>query len=131
MSAGRKNESNNEHHRQAAELHKLAAHAHFSAAESHGKQNHLTGNERSRQALEYSQKANRLTWQQSGAELKQKAIDLLRHQEVAALAHRRWQARGCPMGSPDEDWQHAERELREREANTALRTVLEAGIASA
>ncbi len=117
MADGRKNETYSEHHRQAAELHQLAAHAHFSAAESHGKQDHLTGNERSRQALEYSQKADRHTRQPSGEEQKQKAIDLLRHQEVEALAHRRWQARGCPMGSPDEDWRHAERDLREREAN--------------
>jgi hypothetical protein len=31
--------------------------------------------------------------------------------EIAALAHRLWQSRGCPEGSPDEDWFRAELEL--------------------
>jgi len=31
--------------------------------------------------------------------------------EVAALAYRYWQARGCPIGSPEEDWYRAERFL--------------------
>ena len=31
--------------------------------------------------------------------------------EVAALAYQLWQDRGSPMGSPDEDWLRAEREL--------------------
>lgn len=33
--------------------------------------------------------------------------------EVAALAHQYWQERGCPTGSPDEDWFRAERALNE------------------
>lgn len=33
-------------------------------------------------------------------------------QEVAELAYRYWQARGCPDGSPEEDWFRAERELQ-------------------
>ena len=106
--------SHNEHHHQAAELHKLAAHAHFSAAESHGKQDHLTGNERSRQALEYSQKAYQQSQQRNQSDVKQNGIALIRHEDVAALAHSRWHARGCPPGSPEEDWQHAEQELRTR-----------------
>ncbi len=28
--------------------------------------------------------------------------------DVAALAYRLWQERGCPVGSPDEDWHKAE-----------------------
>ena len=32
--------------------------------------------------------------------------------EIAALAHRLWLDRGCPEGSPEEDWLLAERELR-------------------
>lgn len=32
-------------------------------------------------------------------------------EEVARLAYTRWQARGCPDGSPEEDWFLAEREL--------------------
>ena len=35
-------------------------------------------------------------------------------QEVAALAYEFWQARGCPDGSPEEDWFRAERELKNR-----------------
>ena len=35
-------------------------------------------------------------------------------QEVAGLAYEFWQARGCPDGSPEEDWFRAERELQSR-----------------
>ena len=38
----------------------------------------------------------------------------LDEQEVTALAHRRWVERGCPLGSPEEDWFAAEREIRSR-----------------
>jgi hypothetical protein len=31
---------------------------------------------------------------------------------IAARAYELWQARGCPEGSPDEDWFQAERELK-------------------
>jgi hypothetical protein len=31
--------------------------------------------------------------------------------EIAALAHQLWIDRGCPEGSPEEDWFHAEEEL--------------------
>ena len=33
---------------------------------------------------------------------------------IADLAYRRWVERGCPEGSPDEDWFEAEKELRSR-----------------
>jgi Protein of unknown function (DUF2934) len=33
-------------------------------------------------------------------------------QDIATLAYQYWQARGCPYGSPDEDWFKAEYELR-------------------
>jgi hypothetical protein len=33
-------------------------------------------------------------------------------QDIAAVAYRYWQARGCPDGSPEEDWFKAEYELR-------------------
>jgi hypothetical protein len=36
------------------------------------------------------------------------------YDEVAAHAYHCWQERGCPEGSPEEDWHRAERELRER-----------------
>jgi Protein of unknown function (DUF2934) len=31
--------------------------------------------------------------------------------EIAVLAYKLWMDRGCPVGSPDEDWFRAEREL--------------------
>jgi len=35
------------------------------------------------------------------------------HEEIAYLAYRYWQERGCPIGSPEEDWYRAENELRQ------------------
>ncbi len=32
-------------------------------------------------------------------------------EQIAALAYQLWQDRGCPEGTPDEDWFRAEREL--------------------
>jgi hypothetical protein len=37
------------------------------------------------------------------------------HEETARLAYSYWEARGCPGGSPWEDWFRAERELRKRD----------------
>jgi len=37
-------------------------------------------------------------------------------EEIALLAHRYWLARGCPAGSPEEDWFRAEEELKTRRA---------------
>lgn len=34
------------------------------------------------------------------------------HEEIRALAHSYWLARGCQGGSPEEDWRRAEEELR-------------------
>ena len=36
------------------------------------------------------------------------------HEDIAGLAHALWQARGCPEGSPEQDWFHAVQELRAR-----------------
>jgi len=36
----------------------------------------------------------------------------LRHEEIALRAYRLWEARGCPIGSPEEDWLRAEEEIR-------------------
>ena len=36
------------------------------------------------------------------------------HQDIAALAHALWESRGCPEGSPEEDWFRAAQELRAR-----------------
>lgn len=35
-------------------------------------------------------------------------------QDIAVLAHEFWQARGCPEGSPEQDWFQALEALRER-----------------
>ena len=48
----------NDSHLIAAEYHNLAAHAHQAAAEHKDKQDHLTGHELSRRALEHSHKAH-------------------------------------------------------------------------
>jgi hypothetical protein len=37
---------------------------------------------------------------------------VVEHEEIARLAHSYWEARGCPAGSPEEDWHRAEQELR-------------------
>ncbi len=41
--------------------------------------------------------------------------------EVREQAYSCWQERGCPVGSPDEDWLRAERELDGRGALSAAR----------
>jgi hypothetical protein len=33
------------------------------------------------------------------------------HDEIAELAYQLWVKRGCPVGSPDEDWLRAEEAL--------------------
>lgn len=34
------------------------------------------------------------------------------HAQIAIRAYHRWERRGRPIGSPEEDWVHAEEELR-------------------
>ena len=36
------------------------------------------------------------------------------YDEIAALAYQLWQDRGCPTGSPEQDWFQAEAELNNR-----------------
>jgi len=38
----------------------------------------------------------------------------LNQQDVADLAYQRWVERGCPQGSPEEDWFEAERQVSSR-----------------
>ena len=33
-------------------------------------------------------------------------------QDIAILAYALWEARGCPVGSPEQDWFRAEAELK-------------------
>jgi hypothetical protein len=42
----------------------------------------------------------------------QGAVD---HDAIAALAYEYWLQRGCPIGSPEEDWFRAEKEIRNRQ----------------
>ncbi len=42
----------------------------------------------------------------------QRAEDFLDPRRTALLAYEFWRARGCPEGSPDEDWFLAEEQLR-------------------
>ena len=48
--------------------------------------------------------------QKGRTELASEAIaELAREQDVSALAHELWRGRGCPEGSPEEDWFRAEK----------------------
>ncbi len=108
MSTRFSNGSHYENHQRAAELHDVAAHAHRVAEQDQGR-DHQTGHEHSRQALEHSQQA----WQHS-LTAGDGQIAPFGHMEIAALAHKLWRARGCPEGSPEEDWSLAVKELRRR-----------------
>lgn len=110
MSTRYNNGSHYQNHQRAAELHDSAAHAHRVAEQAHGKQDHLTAHDRSRQALEHSEYAH----QHTQAAAKDHELSSFGHDDIAALAHELWQARGCPQDSPDEDWFHAAKELRSR-----------------
>jgi hypothetical protein len=112
--------SHYQNHRRGAELHDIAAHAHRTAAEAHEKQDHQTGQERTRQALEHSQQASRHTEQIHRDGANERRIATFGHNEIAELAHTLWQARGCPQGSPEEDWFHAKHELRTRREGLLL-----------
>ncbi len=37
--------------------------------------------------------------------------DLEKFRKIAVLAYQFWQERGCPVGTPDDDWFRAEREI--------------------
>lgn len=41
------------------------------------------------------------------------------HEQVARVAYSYWQARGCPEGSPEQDWFDAEAALRTMAARAA------------
>ena len=71
---------------------------------------HLTGHEHSRQAPEHFQEAH----EHNQAATTGHGIAAFGHADIAALAYELWQARGCPDGSPQEDWFRAAEELRSR-----------------
>lgn len=47
------------------------------------------------------------------------SASLMEQDDIALLAYSYWEARGCPYGSPEEDWFRAEIELRQRAAAAA------------
>jgi hypothetical protein len=109
MSTRYNDASHYENHQRAAELHDLAAHAHR-AAEQHGKQEYLTGHEHSRQAMEHSRAAH----EQTQLSVNRHGLATFGHREIETLAYDLWQARGCPHGSPEEDWHRAIEQLLAR-----------------
>ncbi len=99
-----------QNHNRAAELHDRAAEAHR-VAQKHEKGDAITGQKHSHQALYHSQAANELTKAMAFGY----GVTTIAHDEIATLAYELWQARGCPFGSPEEDWSRAESELRARQ----------------
>ena len=106
MSTRYNNGSHYENHQRADELEDLAAHVHR-VGEQHGKQEHLTPHEQSRQAHAHEH-------EHSHASTTGHGVAAFGHEDIAALAYQIWQERGCPEGSPDEDWVLAVKELRSR-----------------
>ena len=47
------------------------------------------------------------------------AASAIVHDEIALLAYSYWEARGCPYGSPEEDWLRAEQDLQRKVAAAA------------
>jgi hypothetical protein len=86
-----------------------AAHAHL-VGELHGKQDHLTGNERTRHEHE---SADHLQPHPHGT-MAGHGITSFGHADIASLAYELWERRGCPSGSPEVDWFEAVKELRSR-----------------
>ena len=108
MSTRQSNGTQYENHQRASELPDLPAHAYRVAAEQHGKQDHLTGQEHSRQAGEHSRDDH---WRAQAPTVGH-GMAAFGHDDIAALAHALWLARGCPEGSPEQDWYQAAEQLR-------------------
>ena len=45
----------------------------------------------------------------------------LEQERIAALAYELWRQRGCPDGSPDQDWFHAEEVLKNQSGGWTAR----------
>jgi hypothetical protein len=99
--------SRDDSNQRVVELHDAPEHAHL-VAENHREQ-HVTGSEISRRALEHTEDAHH-----AHAAITGHGVTAFGHEDIAVLAHKLWEARGCPVGSPDEDWFHAVKELRTR-----------------
>jgi hypothetical protein len=44
---------------------------------------------------------------------------MIGHEDIARLAYSYWELRGCPHGSPEEDWFRAELELQSQSSKAA------------
>jgi hypothetical protein len=108
------NGSHYESHQRAAELHEQAALAHRLAAQSREQQDRLTLQEQSKQALDRSHEAYLYTQRVHQKAMNGHGIALFGPEDTAALAYELWQARGCPEGSPDQDWLRALELLRSK-----------------
>jgi hypothetical protein len=101
--------SHYEKHPRAAELNAGATHTH-ETGELHGKQDHATASEQSHQEFERVHESQPHVHETTVGH----GIAAFGHNDIAALAYQLWEARGCPQGSPDEDWFEAVRQLRLR-----------------
>jgi hypothetical protein len=113
MSTRYNNGSYFDQHELAAELQDGPAHA-FRVAEQAGKQDHLSGHENSRVSLEHSPQASAQKDNPQHQATTGHGIAAFGHKEISILAYELWRGRGCPEGSPDEDWFNAAKELRSR-----------------
>ena len=60
-----------------------------------------------------------MTWNEH--QLSQHTQNIL-HEKIALRAHRLWEERGSPIGSPEEDWFRAEREMRTVKSDMQLQS---------
>jgi hypothetical protein len=49
------------------------------------------------------------------------------HNQIARRAYELWQKRGCPIGSPEQDWSQARAELENREMQRNNRSMAAGG----
>jgi hypothetical protein len=126
MSSRYRDSSHYENHERAAELEDGAAHAHR-VAEQQGKQPHLSGHEHSREESEHSSKQFRDSNHEAQPTVGH-GIAAFGHAEIAELAYELWEARGCPHGSPEDDWYLAATKLRARaESGSAQSKISKSG----
>ncbi len=110
MSTRRNNGSHYENHQRARELAAAGTHAHDVAAVHNDKSDHLAAHERTRHAEEYAVHA--LEHMHQSVRKSASPADFS-HSDIAKLAYHLWSQRGCPQGSPEEDWFHAVDQLRD------------------
>src|SRR4051812_27841274 len=105
----RNNDGQYENRQSAVEMRDAPEHAHLAAGQ-HAQQDHLTAAELSRRASEHLADAPPGTFLPTTGH----GVTAFGHEDIARRAHELWIARGCPAGSPDQDWFEAVKELRER-----------------